>query len=88
MRTVRPNHRKVSTDKRHELIQVFLHLGMKASEQLCIEYGVSPKYAMREAKEFGFSPRRPSRGGGDIAYTTDHNDPRWKIAIERGSVVA
>lgn len=88
MRTVLPSHRKISADRRHEVIQVFLHLGMSASAELCVEYGVSPKYAMREAKENGLSPRKVARGGGDIARSVRHNDPRWKVAIERGNVIA
>lgn len=83
---VRKRARKVTKEVRHQLIQVHLHLGYDVSRPLCIEYGLQRDYAAKQAFEQGFSQRYKPRGGGDIAMGVNHNDPRWAVAIERGSV--
>jgi hypothetical protein len=88
MRTVRESHRKITPEQRHQLIQVYLNLGQKIAGEMCVEYGVSEKYAARESKEHGLAPRKASRGGGDIARTVNHKDHRWAWAIARGDVTA
>jgi hypothetical protein len=85
---IRKRARKVTSEIRHQLIQVHLHLGYDASRPLCIEHGVSRDYAAKQAFEHGVGERFKPRGGGDIALTVDHADPRWAIAIERGAVIA
>jgi hypothetical protein len=90
MRKVHPNHRKVTPEQRHQLIQIYLHMGFCVASQLCVEWGVSALYAAREAKERGIDIKRPrkSMGKSDSAVGVDHLDPRWAWAVERGSVVA
>ena len=42
---------KLPPDKRYELAQVYLNMGLQASGELAIEYRVSYKYGQREARE-------------------------------------
>ena len=82
-------YRKITPEQRYQLIQVFLNMGQAVVGPLCIEWGVSPLYAEREAKERGFDVHRlprASRGLSDISIGVDHSDPRWKWAIERGAI--
>jgi hypothetical protein len=79
---------KISNDKRHELLQVYLNLGHAASRPLCIEYGVARDYGAKRANELGIQPIRKFRGGGKPSISVDHSDPRWARAIAVGMVVA
>ena len=79
---------KISDRQRDQLLQVYLHMGLEVSRELCIEYGVSPDYAAKRASEIGRSHRKIFSGGGDIASRVDHSDPRWRWAVERGAVTA
>jgi hypothetical protein len=49
--------RKVSKERRHELVQIYLHMGADESREVCKMEGVSPLYAEREAHEMGIKPR-------------------------------
>ena len=49
--------RKITIQQRHQLVQVYLHLGDKIASELCREFGVSSNYARREASEFGYTTR-------------------------------
>lgn len=74
-------------DKKHELLQVYLHLGIEASRTLCREYGVSENYAAKRASEMDISHRKVFFGAN--ARTTsrvNHADHRWKWAVERGAI--
>jgi hypothetical protein len=84
----RASYRKISPEQRYQLIQIYLHMGQTIAAPLCVELGVSPLYAEREAKERGLDIRRPraSRGLSDISVGVDHSDPRWAWAIARGEV--
>lgn len=84
----RSNWRKISVEQRHQLVQIFLHMGYAESVRVCIEAGLHGKYAALQAREMGLSRKKVFRGGGDIANSIDHNDHRWAWAIERGSVIA
>ncbi len=86
MKLLRKIHRKISLEKRHELIQIYLNMGFRESQLACVEAGVSKQYAILMAREEGLAPKKIFKGGGDIAHSTDHNDPRWKWAISRGAV--
>jgi hypothetical protein len=79
---------KITERDRHQLLQVYLHMGLEVSRELCIEYGVSRDYAAKRASEIGKSHRKTFCGGGDIASRVNHADPRWRLAIQRGAVVA
>jgi hypothetical protein len=78
---------KITAAQQHELLQVYLHLGLEPSAELSREYGVSPNYAMSHAGALGLAPRRKHRGGGSIAKRVDHSDPRWARALAIGVVV-
>lgn len=80
--------RKVTPEQRHELVQVFLHMGKKVAAEMCVEYGVCRGYAYAMVRELGLLPPAKTRGGGNIAFGVDHKDPRWQRAIERGAVIA
>jgi hypothetical protein len=79
---------KISTDKRDELVQVYLHLGHGPARELAREYGVAPDYGAKRANEIGLQPRRNFRGGGKPSKAVDHSDPRWARAVAVGVVVA
>ena len=79
---------KITERERYQLLQVYLHMGLEVSRELCVEYGVSPDYAAKRASEIGKSHRKIFCGGGEIASRVNHADPRWRLAIERGAVVA
>jgi hypothetical protein len=78
--------RKVSIQQRHQLLQVYLHMGQEVAAELCTEYGVGPYYARSYAQTIGLCPQRKTTGGGDIAYGVDHEDPRWARAVAVGPV--
>lgn len=80
--------RKVSRRTRDRLVQIHLHMGKDESARQCVKYGLSPRYAAKEASAAGLLRPRKYTGGGDIAFTVDHNDPRWAWAVERGPVIA
>ena len=75
--------RKVSPVQRHQLIQIFLHMGEKDAQAACVEAGVGKNYAEQQAREtFAYQKKRFA------GRRVDHSDPRWKWAIERGPVGA
>lgn len=84
--------RKITPEQRHQLIQVHLHLGYEASRPLCLEFGVARDYAAKMASEANLLvPTYCKRRGAKRSVkfeVVDHNDHRWKWAVERGSVVA
>lgn len=53
-------NRKITSEQRHELLQVYLHMGLDISRALCVEYGVSPDYAAKRASDLGFCIRGPA----------------------------
>lgn len=80
-------HRKVSAERSHELVQIYLHMGTVIAERECMESGLSRHYARNVAVQLGH--RRPRKSGPrqNANYRIDHNDPRWQWAVERGPVV-
>jgi hypothetical protein len=82
------NKRKISLEQRHQLIQIFLHMGYKESQRACVECGLHENYAVHMAREISVYPKKVFRGGGRIAHSVDHTDKRWAWAIERGAVIA
>lgn len=90
MKRPKQYRRKITARHRHQLIQIYLHMGQAIAGPLCTEAGVSALYAAREAKERGIDVRRPkvSRGRSDVAKGVDHTDPRWAWAVSRGAVHA
>jgi hypothetical protein len=80
-------NRKVTAEQAKELLAHYVKHGKEASLVRCAELGVSPKYAASLAASLGIRIRK-LKGGGQIAKSVDHNDPRWQWAIERGPVVA
>ncbi len=82
------NWRKISMDRRHQLIQIYLNMGYEESMRACVEAGLHKNYAIHMAREISVHPKKIFRGGGDIARSVNHNDKRWRWAIERGGVIA
>ncbi|MGE9009786.1 hypothetical protein ACO2JO_14460 [Leptospira interrogans] len=80
--------RKVSPVQRHQLIQIFLHMGDKDAQAACMEAGVGKNYAEQQARETFAYQKKRFAGSGHIGRRVDHSDPRWKWAIERGPVGA
>lgn len=80
--------RAVSSNDRHQLLQIFLHMGKGEAEIMCIQRGVNKHYAVNYARELGIKPKSKYRGGGNIAFGVDHADERWQWAIQRGAVLA
>lgn len=80
--------RKVTPRQRYQLMQIFLNMGQEVAGPMCVQLGLHPNYARGYASATGTLAPRKYRGGGNIAMTVDHSDPRWKWAIERGAVVA
>jgi hypothetical protein len=54
--------RKVSKERRHELVQIYLHMGAAESREVCKMEGVSPLYAETQAHEMGIKPRYIPKG--------------------------
>lgn len=79
--------RKVTKRQEWQLVQIFLHMGQDVAGPVCVALGVSPRYAKNRVTELGLLPPRKNHGGGNIALTVDHTDPRWKWAEERGPVL-
>lgn len=79
---------KISSEKRHELLQVYLNLGQGPARELAKEYGVAPDYGAKRASELGVQPARKFRGGGKPSVAVDHSDQRWARALAIGVVVA
>ena len=80
--------RKVSVNHRHQLLQIFLHMGRDEAEEWCLQANLHRSYAINYARALGLAEKVVPRGGGDIASSVDHSDPRWRWAIERGPVIA
>lgn len=81
--------RKITTRQRHELLQVYFNMGLEVSRILCVEYGVARDYAAKQASELGLCIRARSKiAARTQACRIDHNDPRWKLAAQRGSITA
>jgi len=78
---------KVTREQRHELLQIYLNMGLEVSRVMCVEYGVHPDYAAKRASELGLSHRKRHTGSGRISSRIDHSDHRWSWAIQRGGVV-
>jgi len=70
---------KITKEQRQHLLDTHRKGGIAASAPLARELGVESKYGQKLAHRAKDRPSRPSR-------RTDHNDPRWAWAIERGSV--
>lgn len=79
---------KITPDRRHELLQVYLNLGYGPASELSVEYGVARDYSPKHANEIGLQLRRKFKGGGKPAVSVNHADPRWARAIAIGQVVA
>ncbi len=72
------SRRKISPEQRHQLVQIYLHMGIAESRRACVEAGVHKNYARRAIDAIHeVEVRRTSRDG-----------PKWKRAIERGAVWA
>lgn len=85
---------KITAAQRQELLQHYLEHGSVASAAMCIEFGVSPKYASSLAASMGCA--RPLWRKGN-RYKDNHtdkrsprslNDPRWARARAVGAVIA
>ena len=84
---------KVTPAQRQQLLEYYLKYGMKATEPLCKELGVSNRYPASVASVYG--KRRPKYRAGTKYKDTpkadpawNQHDPRWAWAIERGTVIA
>lgn len=82
------SQRKITPQKRQELIDHYLAHGREASMAKCEAAGVSPGYAANMAGQLGLKPPRRFKGGGAVSLKVNHKDPRWAWAIERGPVIA
>lgn len=72
--------RKITAEQREQLVRVYIEGGIRAAGPLAVSMGVSRKYPGILAITSG----RRRKGYGP----RDTKDPRWKWAIERGSVIA
>lgn len=52
-------NRKIDASRRHQLLQVYLHMGLEESRALCVEYGVGEDYAAKHASSLGIAIKRP-----------------------------
>ena len=52
------HNRKINEDQRHQLLQVYLHIGLEESRLLCVEYGVDADYAAKHASNLGLTIKR------------------------------
>lgn len=84
---------KITKRQRHELVQIYLHMGVTVAQNMCVEYGMHFQYAQKQASEMGLVIRMPrkNRGGPYKTKTgrtcVDHKDPRWAWAIKNGPVI-
>ena len=86
--------RKITLEQAQKLLDHYLEHGAEATEPLCAELGVSPRYPASMASVYG--KRRPKYRKGtkyknqppQKCLSQDWNDPRWQWAIERGPVIA
>jgi hypothetical protein len=53
------HNRKIDENQRHQLLQVYLHMGMEESRRLGVEYGVCANYASKHASHLGLSNKKP-----------------------------
>ena len=52
--------RKVTPERRHELVQIFLNMGHDIARAECAASGVEKYYAEKQASEMGYQiPRKP-----------------------------
>jgi hypothetical protein len=54
-------NRKVDSNQRHQLLQIYLHMGLAESRVLCLEYGVGADYAAKRASDLGLGHKRVSK---------------------------
>lgn len=80
--------RKITTNQRQQLMQIYLHMGRDEARIMCALYGVHPEYAINQCRALSLVPKKKFSGGGDIALGVDHDDPRWLWAVQRGPVLA
>jgi hypothetical protein len=85
---MKDQRRRVTPERSHELLQIYLHMGDAIAERDCVEAGVSAMYASHVAHEAGLGRRFKVRGSGNVATRVRHDDPRWRWAVERGTVIA
>jgi hypothetical protein len=81
------HNRKVTQRQRHQLVQIYLHMGQEVVAPMCEKLGLHPNYARGYASATGVLAPRKYTGGGDIATTVDHDDPRWARARAVGVVI-
>jgi hypothetical protein len=79
----------ICPERRNELVQIYLHLGLAVSSMECLESGVCATYARVKAGELGLHFPRPKSAPPPIWKTSrTHEDPRWARAISIGAVTA
>lgn len=76
---------RLTFEQRQYLLRVYLEQGFTAASPIAIRYGISPKSISKWAKIAGHKGKRGREPG---VHARHHNDPRWKVAIERGAVTA
>ncbi len=77
---------KITPNQRHQLLQIYLHMDMEESRRACLEYGVNATYAQTLA--YTLSLTKTDKRGQEKSFGVDHDDHRWKWAVERGAILA
>lgn len=79
----------LTKEQREELLLSYQNRGFRATEQLAISFGISPRYVARFARMNGLK-NNYSRGqlNSIKVKKSAYTDKRWLWACERGQVVA
>jgi hypothetical protein len=68
-----------------ELLSSYRNMGLQATKQLAISFGIAPRYLARLARRNGYANNY--QYGRVYVRKSSWQDPRWQRAIERGAIL-
>lgn len=77
--------KSLTLEQKRYLLHVYMTEGLTAAKPIAVSYGISPKSISKWAKAVGHNGKRGREPG---IHRNGKPDPRWKIAVERGAVIA
>lgn len=78
---------KLTSEQRAQLLKVYLERGFRPASALAVSFGAGERYPAQLARKSGYTNNH-HRAQRSYGYRTGANDPRWRLAIERGAVIA
>jgi hypothetical protein len=76
---------KLTDEQRAQLLKLYLEQGYRPASALAVSFGVSDRYPAQLARKNGI-PCNYKLRGRNYGRKTGANDPRWRLAIERGAI--